>query len=89
MSSGSCLTSKLYDKIIKNAIKISRDYPLSSRSTFEKFQNLLKGTVARDFRPSVFSSINPPQGPDSRPKAVLLMVSYSPRKSTSKIDSAQ
>jgi hypothetical protein len=37
-----------------------------------------KGTVARDFRPSVFfQSINPTNGPDSRAKAVSHMASKS------------
>jgi hypothetical protein len=30
----------------------------------------VKGTVTRDFRPLIISSINPTQGPDSRPNAV-------------------
>jgi hypothetical protein len=42
---------------------------------------MFKGTVSRDFLPSVFSSNNPPQGPDSWAKAVSNMASNSPRKS--------
>jgi hypothetical protein len=47
----------------------------------------LKGTVARDFRPSVFSSINNNGPPDSWAKAVSNINSYSGRYSIMKIDS--
>jgi hypothetical protein len=42
---------------------------------------LLKGQLREIFDPRFFSSSNPPYGPDSRPKVVLHMASYSPRKS--------
>jgi hypothetical protein len=42
--------------------------------------NLLKEQLHEIFDPRFFSSINPTWGPDSRPKAVLHMASYSPRK---------
>jgi hypothetical protein len=41
----------------------------------------LKGQLHEIFDQRFFSSNNPPQGPDSRPKAVSHMASYSPRKS--------
>jgi hypothetical protein len=44
----------------------------------------VKGTVSRDFQRSVFSSNNPPLGPDSWAKAVSNMASNSPRKSSRK-----
>jgi hypothetical protein len=40
----------------------------------------IKWTVAQDFQPSVFLSINTTWGPDSRAKAALHMASYSPKK---------
>jgi hypothetical protein len=53
----------------------------------------IKGTVSRDFRPSVFSSINTPGPPDSWAKATMAKAvsninSYSRRYSIMKIDSA-
>jgi hypothetical protein len=47
-------------------------------------RSFVKRTVARDFRPSVFSSIDPTQGLDSRAKVVSHMDSYSPRQSLQK-----
>jgi hypothetical protein len=41
----------------------------------------IEGKVARDFPPSVFFINQLTWGPDSRPKAVWHMASYSPRKS--------
>jgi hypothetical protein len=77
----------------------------TNRHNFQR-RTLVKGTLTRKkcvkwgvslegqcheiFDPRFFSSNNPPQGPDLRPKAILHMASYSPRKSDDiRIDTAE
>jgi hypothetical protein len=66
-------------------VKFAADKPLYKieKNILVYFLNIIsagfvKGTVSRDFRPSVFSSNNTPRAPDSQAKAFLNSASNSP-----------